>query len=121
MDKKLISNSLIYSVLTFLQPLSSFILLPLYLNRLQPEEYAVFVLMTNFSAFISLVSALGIGSSVINFYFNYHKNPIELKKYISGIINFSIICNIVFFIIVLVVGPFCFQYFFNSSKISFYP
>lgn len=119
--KKLILNSLIFSILNFLQPLSSFILLPLYLKHLNINDYAIFSLMTNVSGFVSLISALGIGSSVINFYYNYNSNQEKLERFIYNVVFFSILLNVSFFIIILPFGDCLFNLIFNSTDILFYP
>jgi O-antigen/teichoic acid export membrane protein len=119
--KKLILNSLIFSVLNFLHPLSSFILLPLYLKHLNVNDYAIFSLMTNLSGFVSLISALGIGSSVITFYYNFNMDQEKLDRFIYNIICFSILANVCFFLLILPFGNFLFNLFFSSSEILFYP
>ncbi len=121
MDKKLFSNSIVFTILTFLQPLSSFLILPIYLSHLSTEEYAVFSLMNNVTAFISIVAALGLGSSMINFYFNFQYNTERLKNFLGSVINLSILSSVVFFVIMLFIGPLCFQIFFKSSTINYYP
>lgn len=114
-------NSLIYSLLTLLQPLSSLLLFPIYLSYLSIEEYGVLVLVTNVNIFITLIVGFGIGNAVHSFYFNYYHDHIQLKKYIATILNFCVVCSLGLIILLLLAGPFLFRFIFSSNDLTFYP
>ncbi len=117
----LLKTSLIYTALSFLQPLASFLLLPLYLAYFTPEEYGVFSLLNNCTIFFSLVGGLGIGVAVNSYFYHYQKNEEQLHAYVGNILAFSVYLNIAIFVLLLFSGDVLFSLIFSSSVFSFYP
>ncbi len=122
MYKKLLSASVVYTVLAFLQPLMSLLLQPLYLNWFSNDDYALFSLMNGYSSFITLISALGIGGGVFTFYYDYSHNKEELNRYIGQVLSFCFWSGGIFALLIFPFGNYLFSFLFsNEQSILFYP
>lgn len=122
MLKKIISASVVYTMLSFFQPLLSLLLQPIYLNWFSNEDYALFSLMNSYSSFVTLISALGIGGGVFTFYYDYHHNKEELDRYIGNVLTFCIWTIGIFSLLIFPFGNFLFSILFtNNDSILFYP
>ena len=113
--------TLVFTFLAFLLPALNFLLLPLYLQYLLPEEYGVLHLMNNVSALVMSIGALRINASVLTHYFDFTYNPERLKTYLGNILSFSFVLGLAFFILSAITGSFIFDLVFKSSSIPFYP
>ena len=101
--KELIKATLIFSVLSILQPLSNFLLLPVYTRYLSVQEYGYFSILNNVAVFFSILSGLNIVTSVVAFYKSY-KSGDDLKKFIGSVITFSIYFNTAILILFVLWG-----------------
>lgn len=91
--KELIRATLIFSILSILQPLSNFLLLPVYTKYLSVQEYGYFSILNNVAVFFSILSGLNIVTSIVAFYKSYKPGD-DLKKFIGSVVTFSIYFNI---------------------------
>ncbi|OWY25241.1 hypothetical protein C7N43_18125 [Sphingobacteriales bacterium UPWRP_1] len=122
MYKKVISASVVYTLLTFLQPMLSLLLQPFYLKWFSNAEYAVFSLMNGYSALVTLLSTLGIGAAVYTCYYDYSQKPEELKRYMGQVLSFCLWANLLFAAFIFVLGQPLFSVIFRAEQaVSFYP
>jgi len=121
MKKEILKATFIYSVLTFLIPLSNLILMPLKVDYLSVEEYGVYSLSVNLINFFYIIGGVGIINAVGTYYYNYNSNKERLKKFISNLLKFMFLINIIIILSVLVIGPSIFPFFLKSNKILFFP
>jgi O-antigen/teichoic acid export membrane protein len=117
--KELIKATLIFSVLSMLQPLSNFLLLPVYTKYLSVQQYGYFSILNNVAVFFSMLSALNIATSIVAFYKSY-KNDDSLKKFIGNVITFSIYFNAVLLLLFSLWGN-GFSKLIFKEDIPFYP
>ncbi|OWY19267.1 hypothetical protein C7N43_22780 [Sphingobacteriales bacterium UPWRP_1] len=122
MYKKVISASVVYTLLTFMQPMLSLLLQPFYLKWFSNAEYAVFSLMNSYSSLVTLLSTLGIGAAVYTCYYDYSQKPEELKRYMGQVLSFCLWANLLFAAIIFVLGQPLFSVIFRAEQaVSFYP
>jgi len=93
-NKQLVKATILFSVLSILQPLANFLLLPVYTRYFGPENFGLLSILNNISAFFSILSGLNISASIIAFYKNY-KTEKELNRFISSVISFSFYTNLI--------------------------
>ncbi len=96
--KELIKATLLFAGLSLLQPLSNFLLLPVYTKYLSVEQYGYFSILNNVSVFFSILSGLNIVTAIVAFYKSY-KNKTDLRKFIGDVITFSIYFNLALLLI----------------------
>lgn len=114
--------SLIFSLLTFLQPGINFLLLPIYLRYLSPAEYGVYALMVSFSTLTATLAALRIQDAMIPLFFHYHHNPERLEHFLANLLQATLLLNLLFLAAALLLGPLLFPLLFqNEQTLSFYP
>ncbi len=122
MQSKLLSSTIVYSFLIFLQPFISLVVLqPFYTYYFTQSEYGIFSLMTNINTLISLISALGISGTFFTFYYDYHHNEERLKQFMGQIMSFTLWAITLFMLILLLVGDSLFALLFKDKQILFYP
>lgn len=79
--KSIGKNGLIYGVSTALQPLSGFILLPLYSEYFDKSEFGIYTLILLISTIFSTVFYLGINSAFIRSYYDYDSEEDRIKVF----------------------------------------
>ena len=119
--KRLLSTTAVYTFLALLQPVSSFLLLPLYTRYLSISDYSILSLMNNFILFVSLTSSLSLSSAVTTFYYNYRHNPYRLGKFIGNIISFASLINLGFLAVFILGGTALFDLVYKSDEVLFFP
>lgn len=97
--KKVISNSIIYTVSGLLQKCFSFFLIPLYTAFLSTEDYGITNLANNFLTTMSFVVSFSIFSAVMRFYVDLKADKERLKRFYGTVVLFTYGSSIVFFII----------------------
>lgn len=117
---KILSNSVFFTFISFLQPSISFFLLPIYLRFLSPEDYAVYNLMNYISFFIGIIAAARIYSAIYPFYYNNSWKNFNISEFMGTIMTFTLISAFLLFALALIVGPFLFSSLF-SADIEFFP
>lgn len=121
MAKSPFISSLVLTALGFIPALAGIFLLPLYLNQLSSEEYALMNLVIIFAGFAAMIGNLKLDAAMRTFYFDYDKEPDKLQQYLSQVFSLGLALLILVFGILLLIGPYLFELVFRSEEISFYP
>lgn len=119
--KSPLAATLIFTVLTFLQPALNIFLLPVYLQYFPAEDYGILQLMNNITVFVMIIGTLRINASVLTHYFDYKYQQKRLKDYLSTILKSSFAMGILFIALATLVGPFLFPLIFKAEAIQFFP
>ncbi|MGB1240933.1 MAG: lipopolysaccharide biosynthesis protein [Chitinophagales bacterium] len=122
MQQKIISSTIVYSVLFFLQPFVSLVLLqPFYLNYFPSEEYGILSLMGNYSTLVGMVCALSITAAFFTFYYNYHHNQERLRRFLGQMLVLTLYLSLFSTLILFLFGENLFRIAFKDESITFYP
>lgn len=120
MRKQILVASLTFTLLAILQPLSNFLLLPIYTNNFTIQEYATFSILNNLSAFFIIFSGLGIVNAVTAFYPVFKNDQQTLNEYFSNIMLFIFYSSAILFLFLVIFGEAIFKMIFKTD-IQFYP
>ena len=101
MSAKIAKSFSLYTIGQFLTQALSFILLPIYINKLSQEEYGIVAFFMAFGFFLNAVMQYGFSPTLLRYYFDFKENQQKLKSYISTLLIFMILGNI--FILLLIV------------------
>ena len=119
--KDFLASGAVYTILGFLPTASRFVLFPLFLHYLSPDDFALIGLNTMVAGILSPFMTLGLETAMNKFYFDFVKYPKIEKAFMSTLI-ISILCfAIVVGIVFLVVGPKLFEVSFKSHRFTFFP
>lgn len=122
MQKQLVSATIVYTLLTFLQPfLAMFVLQPFYLHYFDSESYAIISIMSNYTGLIQLLSAVNIAGTFFTFYYNYHHNQQRLQQFLGQVLSFTAWSTVLFGLGMYFLGPSIFQFVFKSDSLVFHP
>lgn len=83
-SNQLVSNASIYVGGTLLQKAFSFLLIPLYLHYLTPEDYGIVGLATAVYTVLSILVGLGLYGAVSRLYHDHRDQPAELRRYLTS-------------------------------------
>jgi len=119
MKRKLIENSLIYSGLQVLQGGVGFLLLPIYVRFLTPEDYGIVSVISSVVAFLGVFYLLGLNGAVYRYYFDFKDDPEQMKRFWGTVITFLLTLSFIFTLILLFFGKFIFHLFLGN--IEYYP
>lgn len=95
-----------YGLGSVLPQVIGFFLIPLYIRYLTPNDYGILELASSLSAFCIGLMHLKVPGSISRYYFDYFKNPISIKNYITtvrrlvsgiSIISMTLILTVLFF------------------------
>lgn len=100
--KRVISNSLYYTLSNILLKVFSFLLIPLYTSFLTPDQYGIVNLSFGFSAFVSCLLMFGLQYAVVRFYADTKENQEGTKKLFSSVINFLLLSSTLVVLLLLV-------------------
>ncbi len=97
--KKLIQNSIIYSLSGVLIKCFSFFLVPLYTAYLTTEDYGITSIATSFNGAMVFVVSFSLFSAVKRFYVEYKDDPEKLKRFYGSVCSFvflsgTVICGL---------------------------
>jgi O-antigen/teichoic acid export membrane protein len=116
-----IKSGIVYTILGFLPTASRFVLFPLFLHYLSPEDFALISLNTMVASILPTFITLGLETSINRFYFDFVKYPKIERVFVSTLI-ISIACTaLVIGAIFVGVGPKLFLISFKTQRFSFYP
>lgn len=118
-QKKVINNSLLYTIGQLGVKASSFIFMPIYVRLLDTQEYGIVTLITSFIFPASIVFMVAINHAVIRFYNEYSSEKELRAKYIGTIITFVIISSLVGVLFLIATHNQVASYLFKD--IEFYP
>jgi len=96
MNSKVLKNTSIYTLISFLQKSLSFIFLPLYTSKLSTGDYGIISIITSIFSLFLIIFSLSINNSIIRFYFDFKNKKDELKKFWGASITFVFIFSLLF-------------------------
>lgn len=116
--KKLILNSIFYTIGEVIPKVLSFFLLPVLTKYLPPSEYGIINYTNTVMLFFFVLSSLSLNTYVLR---NYYKltDDTDRKMMIGNIFNFTLIVNLFISLLLLVIFPFYIRK--ASLNIPFYP
>lgn len=119
--RRLLGSSAIYAATRALLSGSRFLLVPLYVRYLPPDQYGIVGTAGLFaSAFTVLVSA-GMERAVAREYFDYRDDPAALRSYLRTVYIFLAIVNVSVTVALVVIGPSATARLFPKGELPFYP
>lgn len=118
-QKQLIKATLVFSILSILQPASNFLLLPVYTKYLSVQQYGYFSILNNVSYFFTIISGLNIVTAIVAFYKSYKEHN-SLRKFVGDVITFCIYFNILLLIVLALFGD-RFSGLLFKEKILYFP
>lgn len=92
--KKVVVNSLIYSVSGIMLKCFSFFLLPLYTAYLTTADYGITSLASSFTGFMAFVVALSLYSAVMRFYVDYKRDAEKLRRFYGSVCVFAFLSGV---------------------------
>ena len=120
-EKELTKNTLVVSIGRICTQCISFLLLPLYTNKLTTEEYGVVDLLNTYITLLVPIIILEIQQAVFRFLIDNRKDEEEKSRLISTTLIISIIECFVYFLVYLLIGKFIksqYKYFLASNVIA---
>jgi O-antigen/teichoic acid export membrane protein len=120
MKKQIFLAVVVYSFLSLLQPLSNFILLPVYTQFFSESDYGTLAVLNNLNVFLSIIGGLNLVNAIIAFYSSYNDDEELLNKYIGNILSFTFYFNMIFLGVMCLGGNLFFKLIFKQ-EISFFP
>lgn len=119
--RRLLSTTIVYTILSFLQGFVSLLLQPVYTTYLSSSQYAVFSMMNNLSNLVAITAALSVGNTFFTFYYDYQTDRAKLETFLGQLLSFSILVSAVVAIFLFFVGDVLFQQIFRDTAFQFYP
>lgn len=120
MKKQIFLAIVVYTFLSLLQPLSNFILLPVYTQFFPEAEYGTFSVLNNLNVFFTIIGGLNLVNAIMAFYSSYNDNEESLNRYMGNILSFSLYINLLFTGLMCLGGPLLFGVIFKEN-IAFFP
>jgi len=120
MKKQIFLAIVVYSFLSLLQPLSNFILLPVYTKFFPESEYGTFSVLNNLNVFFAIIGGLNLVNAIIAFYSSYNDSKDSLNRYMGNILSFIFYTSVIFTGLMCLLGPLLFKIIFKED-IDFYP
>lgn len=115
-----LKSSILFALVTFLQPAINFVLTPYYLKLLSPKEFGILTLINSAIVLLGTIGALKISSAVVVFYFDFKEKKDQFNL-LSTSLNFAIVFNFLLGLIIFIIGDKLFISIFKSSSLKFYP
>lgn len=100
--KRVIGNSLFYSLSNILLKMFSFFLIPLYTAYLSTEQYGVINLANGFVSFVSCIVMCGLQYAVIRYYADVRGDDRNVRNLISTVVNFLVLLCVAVGLLLLV-------------------
>jgi len=91
MNKRVLGNSIIYTINDLLLKAFSFLLLPLYTAYLTTDSYGTTNLVNSFNAVANYVVVFSLFSAVSRFYVDYREDREKTKRFFGTMITFSFV------------------------------
>lgn len=88
--KKVVINSIIYSLSGLMLKCFSFFLLPLYTAYLTTEDYGITSVATSFTNTMSFIVALSLYSAIMRFYVDLKKDAEKLRRFYGSVVLFTL-------------------------------
>ncbi len=93
-SKKVVTNSIIYSISGLLLKCFSLFLLPLYTAYLTTGDYGITSVATSFAATMGFVVSLSLFSAVMRFYVDLKDDPKKLSRFYGTVVMFSLLSSV---------------------------
>lgn len=119
MNKRVLGNSLIYTVNDLLLKAFTFFLLPLYTAYLSTEHYGITNLVNSFTSVAGFIIVFSLYMSVSRFYVEYSGDMQKVKRYFGTMIVFSFVSGFAFLLLFVVFNKALTALFFEG--IPFFP
>jgi O-antigen/teichoic acid export membrane protein len=110
----------IFLLVSALQFLSSWLLLPFYLSRFSLEEFGVNELMNRVSIIAGFLISLRISGAMANQYFQIEGSA-GRKRFVSSLFLFTLLSSAAGALLFLFFGPHLFDLFFADTGFAFWP
>lgn len=104
--KKILENSILYTLSSLLVKALGFLMLPLYTYFLTPEDYGVVNLANSFIQVMIFLISFSMYSAAVRFYADYKEDKEKLKNFYSSMINTILITGAVFTVLGLYFNDF---------------
>lgn len=111
----------VFTLLGYLRPALSILLLPLYLMVLEASEYGILALINASSAVLVIFATWSLDAAMRTFYFDHNSKESTLHHYLSQLFSVSLYISILGFGLFLLLGPWLFSSFFRSNEVAFFP
>ncbi|MEM6800538.1 MAG: hypothetical protein AAF696_03990 [Bacteroidota bacterium] len=121
MPKNAFISTLVFASLSFIPAAAGIFLLPLYLQKLSAEEFAILNLVNVFAGLAAMFGNLKLDAAIRTFYFDFEEKSREQNAYLSKIFSFSTFLLLLSFFGLCLLGPNLFTLLFKSKEIHFYP
>ncbi len=118
-SKRVLSNSIIYTICGLLQKCFSFFLLPVYTAYLTTEDYGITSLSSSFIMTMSFIVSLSLFNSIMRFYVVYKHDCTILRRFYGTVSNFILLSSIFWFILLTIFRVQLSHFVF--SDIDYYP
>ena len=118
-NKKVISNSIVYTVNNIMLHAINFLLLPLYTKYLTTADYGISNMVSSFNAAATFIITFCLYNAITRFYVDYKDDVEKVKSFFGTIICFVIISGFIFLTLALVFRNVLMSYLF--SGIQFFP
>ncbi len=119
MNKRVLGNSLVYTVNDVLLKAFAFFLLPLYTNYLSTEDYGTTNLINTFTQVSSYIIVFSLFMSVSRFYVEYKEDQEKVKRYFGTMILFAFVSGFGFLLLFVVLNQLLSSLVFEG--IAFFP
>lgn len=121
MPKNAFISTLVFASLSFIPAAAGIFLLPLYLQKLSTEEFAILNLVNVFASLAAMFGNLKLDAAIRTFYFDFEEKSLEQDAYLQQIFSFSAFLLLLSFFGLCILGPSLFSLIFKSQEIHFYP
>ncbi len=106
---KALNNSIYYTIGAIVKASASFLLLPVFTNKLGAEQYGILSLLQTFSTILATVMTLAVERSLYRLFYDYHTEE-EQSRFLSTV--FWLIClnSVIVIILTILMGEVIVQY-----------
>lgn len=91
---KLLGNSVVYIVMSFVQKAAGFLLLPFYTSYLSPEQFGQANVVNAAATIFMLLFSLALDDAVVRFYFEYKLQPETRANFLGSVVLLSLFISI---------------------------
>ncbi|MDB5274332.1 MAG: polysaccharide biosynthesis protein [Chitinophagaceae bacterium] len=118
-SKNIVTGTIIFSVITFFPPAVNLLLMPIYIKYLSIQEYGVLSLITSISAFFTVVGGMRVSTAITSYYYELQQEPAELQMFYGNTLKFSLLSNLVLYVLSCLPIYLIIKYVFEDPAIHF--
>ncbi len=119
--RRLVGGSVIYAATRALLSGSRFLLIPLYVRYLPPDQYGIVGIAGIVASVLTVLLLAGMERAVAREYFDYRHDAVGLRSYLRTVYAFLLIVNVGITAVLLAVGPRVAAWAFPKGELPFYP